>query len=472
MTDTIKLYLDEQEILKKYQAEDPALVTSQRLYDYDEILKHIGIDIDFGYLPQGYLNLYPQDFVVEELGEENNLSTIEPGGFKIPEEKQSGQATLYAELVKVGLSTLEAVGNLTKALGAPAGSVGYGGIKDKVAVTSQKVSLRNIDFKKLDELHVPGLFLKNFFWGKGVMEKGRISGNQFTILVRTATTLGDGWLKGSLAKVEDGFYNFYYLQRFGSPRLLSHQLGELILQKNYEGTIETFLTQIGVQNVPLITQIRQQVKESFGDWVKLEALFNALPYTFRLELEIVKYLKPNPQDFLGALKNIKDQTTLWVYAYASYLFNLTLSKLINEGRGLPKTLPLLLNPEAAAIENYKLYLNQAKINDLKSALSPFPGLFLNKKNTALTKMPVKIIQAKIINNGVMIAFQLPTGAYATTFLAHLFSLYRGLPLPEWLANREKYDTKKILNLGSIAETEKILGDYIFTPLDPKISLEV
>ena len=88
MTDTIKLYLDEQEILKKYQAEDPALVTSQRLYDYDEILKHIGIDIDFGYLPQGYLNLYPQDFVVEELGEENNLSTIEPGGFKIPEEKQ------------------------------------------------------------------------------------------------------------------------------------------------------------------------------------------------------------------------------------------------------------------------------------------------------------------------------------------------------------------------------------------------
>jgi len=97
-----------------------------------------------------------------------------------------------------------------------------------------------------------------------------------------------------------------------------------------------------------------------------------------------------------------------------------LSKLINEGRGLPKTLPLLLNPEAAAIENYKLYLNQAKINDLKSALSPFPGLFLNKKNTALTKMPVKIIQAKIINNGVMIAFQLPTGAYATTFLAHLF----------------------------------------------------
>jgi hypothetical protein len=79
----------------------------------------------------------------------------------------------------------------------------------------------------------------------------------------------------------------------------------------------------------------------------------------------------------------------------------------------------------------------------------------------LTKVPVKVINTKIIEKGVVIAFELPVGAYATTFLTHLFSLYRGLPIPEWL-DKTKHDGKKILNLGSVAPVEEVLGEYIFS----------
>jgi len=462
MKDIVKLYIKEQEELKKYQALRPELVNPKRNYSYQEILKRIGIDIDFGFLPQGYLNCYHQDFVVEEIGRDGQISTIEPGNSTLPEPE--GKKTLYADLVKVGLSTLEAVASLAENLGLELKKINYAGIKDKVAITSQKISFNGIDWQKLKGLKVDGLFLKNYSWGKGVIEKGKLSGNQFIITVRTPVTLGQGWLDQALDRVKDGFYNFYYLQRFGSPRLLSHKLGKLILEQDYQAVIKTFLTEVGVQDVPLLNQLRQKVKNNFGNWPACEEIFSLLPYTFRLELEIIRYLKNKPDDYLGVLKikTIIEQSTLWVYAYASYLFNLHLSGLINQQKDLPKELPLLLNPKYPTVKTYADKLAEDKIKDLnKSLINIFGRSMILEKNVCLTKVPVKILGAKIIEKAVVIAFELPPGAYATTFLTHLFALYRGLPLPEWLS-KTKYDSKNILGLGSVKKTEAVLGEYMFS----------
>tara|TARA_Y100000310_G_C20688827_1_gene820882 strand:- start:1561 stop:2973 length:1413 start_codon:yes stop_codon:yes gene_type:complete len=465
MTDLIKLYTDEQDKLKKYQEKDPGLVTPQRNFSYQEILSYIGINVDFGFLPQGYLNFYHQDFIVEEVDSKGEAITIEPGSLDLVTAKP-GDKTLYAQMVKVGLSTLEARENLAQALGVPVKQINYGGIKDKVAITSQQISLRGINPEKVEEivkgLKVSGLYLKNLSWGKGIIEKGKIRGNRFIITVRTPSTLGQGWLDQALDRVKDGFNNFYYLQRFGSPRLLSHTLGKLILQQEYEAVVKTFLTSTGVQDVPLLSRIREQAVNDFGNWQKLEELFSELPYTFRLELGLIRYLAKKPDDYLGALKSIEDQTTLWVYAYASYLFNLHLSSSVTKGETLVAELPLLLNPQHTAIKTYAQKLSEDNILDLKKSAQAFFGRdVLHQKNVCLTKVPVKVINTKIIEKGVVIAFELPVGAYATTFLTHLFSLYRGLPIPEWL-DKTKHDGKKILNLGSVAPVEEVLGEYIFS----------
>ncbi len=61
--------------------------------------------------------------------------------------------------------------------------------------------------------------------------------------------------------------------------------------------------------------------------------------------------------------------------------------------------------------------------------------------------------------GILISFSLDKGSYATTFLAHLFTLTGGLPLPEWIQT-QKYDFKKLLGLGSIKETHEKFEDII------------
>ena len=54
--------------------------------------------------------------------------------------------------------------NLAKALEVENKQISYSGIKDKVAITSQRIAIRNINKEKLDNLEVPGLFLKNLSW--------------------------------------------------------------------------------------------------------------------------------------------------------------------------------------------------------------------------------------------------------------------------------------------------------------------
>lgn len=460
---SVDYYLLEQERLAQYRQTNPELVEPKRKFSYEEILQHIGIEVDFGFLPQGYLNLYPQDFTVEELALDGSVSTIEPNQTETIPDKPAGQTTLYADLVKVGFSSIEAVNALAQGLGTEVKNIGYAGIKDKVAITSQKISLRNFDLEKLKQFRGEGFFLKNYTWGKGVVGRGAILGNRFTITVRTPVTLGQGWLDQALKKLEHGFFNFYFLQRFGSPRLLSHKLGKLILKQDFEGAVKTFLADPGTQDVGLLNRVREQANRDFGKWAELEQAFSLLPYTFRLELILVRYLKKHPTDFRGALKQIDDQVTLWVYAYASYLFNKHLSKLINSQTDLPDELPLLLNPDYKTVDTYIESLKQDGVIDLeKSVIKIFGHNVLNKKNTSAVIHPAKINEIKIVEGAVVISFDLPKAAYATTFLTHMFSLFRGLPLPEWL-NKEKIDSKKILGLGSVAECEQVLGDYIFTP---------
>jgi len=296
------------------------------------------------------------------------------------------------------------------------------------------------------------------------MERGRLKENHFTIIIRTPKTLDGQWLTNSLEKISGGFYNFYYLQRFGSPRLISHILGKLLLRQEYEKVIKTLLCSNGVQDIPLLKGLRLEACTRFGkDWQHVKKTFLYLPYTFRQELEVLDYLTERPTDYLGALKLIKQQSTFWVYSYASYLYNLHLSHVVQTDREpLKEAFPLLLNPAWNTIPTYEAQLKKDGIENLERALIPIFGYNpINSKNVCRTKAPVTIGKTEIVKKAIILTFDLPTGAYATTFLTHLFTIYRGLPLPKWL-DITKYDSKGLLGTGSVAKVEDILGEYMFS----------
>ena len=127
-------------------------------------------------------------------------------------------------------------------LHAPSDAVQYAGIKDKNAITSQQISIRKKSLEEVKKVNSSYFFLKDFEVGNGVVEIGGLSGNWFTILIRTDQSFNPDAFLEKINKLErNGFYNFYYVQRFGTPRLIAHTLGALLLQGKYKEAVETML---------------------------------------------------------------------------------------------------------------------------------------------------------------------------------------------------------------------------------------
>ncbi|MFA4880632.1 MAG: tRNA pseudouridine(13) synthase TruD [Candidatus Doudnabacteria bacterium] len=499
---SFQLFQKQQKYLEKMQKERPDLFEVDKLFREEEVLPQIGITTLDPKRPEGFLRLYPQDFIVEEIQKDGSLSQIEPKD-NVPEKPKEEKFTLYADLVKVGISTLEVVSRLAKALEITPNKIGYAGIKDAQALSSQRIALPKIGYEKVNpvrELHsltVPanggikppsasissppptssvafsngvkdlkleGFFLNNFFYGRGTVEVGSLLGNRFTIFVRTEKRFPREELKNKLAAIkEKGFLNYYQTQRFGGARMLSHILGKLILQKKYEETVKTFLTTPSDYNIKLIKAVRARAAENYGNWKRMREILNHLPYNFQNEIKILEYLEKYPSNFIGALIALQDQTQLWVYAYASLLFNEYLSWATENNETIPRDIPLLLSPDYQDQNFYRVLLDRDGIRDLQEALRPFKFIPIKRRfNPALIFL--KNILAKSLMSGVIISFSLDKGAYATTFLMNLFKLRQGLPIPAWL-NRDQIDSKKILEIGTCEPACERLKEYIFSVLD-------
>ncbi len=451
------LFEKEKPVFKRYKETNPELFIRSQISE-GELFSKIGISVPSKSRPEGYIRLYFHDFIVEEVSVNQEISEIEPKDNKdIP---SSSLFTLYSDLVKVGISTSDAILSLAKKLGIKANKIGHSGLKDVRALTSQKIAFPNIDSEilgKIKELSPRNFFLTNFSYGRGSIQPGGLFGNRFTIFVRTKEKIEQKTISEKVERIQkEGFLNFYSVQRFGTPRFLSHFFGKLILQGKYEEAVFSFLFKPGLKETALIKKIREKAGES-RNWKQVEDIFKELPYTFRNELRIISYLKEHPRNFIGALFFLEDQTSLWVYAYTSYLFNLLLS--LNKKMDLPDEIPLLLSNNPKDLDIYKFWLEKDNIKDFQKTLKPFSFIVLKRRLIKSRIFPQEL-QYKILPEGIIISFILKKGAYATTFLMNLFEVKKGLPRPEWVKTKE-YDIKKELKIGSVEKAKEILGEDIF-----------
>lgn len=459
------LFKREREVFEKYKKLKPQLFIPFKVSE-KELFSWIGIKINFPYRPIGYFRLYFQDFIVEEILDNGEISEVllKENKILLP----SPPFTLYANLIKVGISTTEAIFHLAKYLNLNPNKIHYAGIKDVFALTSQKIALPNIDaeiFEKIKKFSSPNFLLTNFSFGKGTIQPGQLFGNRFTIFIRTKEKIDEKWISQKLEEIEkEGFLNFYQVQRFGTPRFLSHILGKLILQGRYKEAIFTFLFEPGLKGIPFIKRIRERAKKLAPNWKEVEKLFQKFPYTFRNELRLLSYLKKHPRDFIGALVFFKDQTTLWIYAYSSYLFNLFLS--FTKKTELPENIPLFLSSNPKDWEIYKPWLKRDKIENFPNSIKPFRFIIL-KERLIKTKVFPQKVKYKILPEGVIFSFVLEKGVYATTFLTNFFEIETGEPIPDWVKIKE-YDLKKELKMGSIQKIKEILGQDIFSLQKQKI----
>lgn len=183
----------------------------------------------------GFLKTQFEDFAVEE----------------VPLYEASGTGThAYIQIQKRGYSTMEAARLIAKAIGRKSFDIGYAGLKDTRAVTTQWFSVEHEYNARFEGLALPpGLKILQVSRHKNKIKLGHLAGNKFIIKVRNPEwqrvgTPMDEIVARAVAVLErlekSGVPNFFGPQRFGM-RKDNHLLGLALLREDYETFIKHFL---------------------------------------------------------------------------------------------------------------------------------------------------------------------------------------------------------------------------------------
>lgn len=435
----------ERELMDSVRKLHPEMLERLEPPDQNLILGKIGVTFLSNSRPKGYLRLYPQDFIVQEVMKDGTIvPLVESQPFQDAEDRR----TLWADLIKACISHPHAMTDLQRAFNLDAGQVGYAGIKDAVALTSQRITLRGVTREQAEALSLPQMEIRPTSYGSGALQPSDLMGNRFTLVVRTQS----GALRDDDFKVlqEKGFLNFFGSQRFGS-RLVSHKMGQKLLQGDIDGALLLFFGEVGPFDVPLFRDIRQGLTNLFGDWDAMESLVSRFPHTLHNELKVLRALKRDPRKTKMALGEIRDQVKMWIYAYGSWLVNRRMSQAAERGETLPETIPLPLNSKGP-IPDYEEFMKNDQTLDYLAGMRAFPYVLPADKPLQVRMKP-EGLRWKQIPQGYIVRFALGKGAYATSFLSHLFQLYESRPVPEWV-QKEEVDSFVEMGDGSLEKLKE------------------
>ncbi|HLD57711.1 MAG TPA: tRNA pseudouridine(13) synthase TruD [archaeon] len=219
------------------------------------------------------LKQLPEDFLVEEV-----LS-----------KKPTGSGSyIWFTLEKRNRNLFDVIDEISKQLRIPRDRIGYAGLKDKVAVTKQTLSVYGVNVSELKKLKIDGAKLSGFKKSSQPILLGDLVENKFRIVARDIDKNKQNMISKNVKSINDeGVLNLFDDQRFGSNKN-THIIGKLILKKEWEMAVKLF------------------VRGDSSRWGK----------------SISNYLNRNPEDYLGALRTLpKTLQMLFVNAYQSYLFN-------------------------------------------------------------------------------------------------------------------------------------------------------
>ncbi len=408
--------------------------------------RHIGIDIFSHARPRGVLKYVPTDFVVEEESIDGDIVRIdEPVSF---EETAYGQH-IAARLTKCGMySTLQASLELSHALNIPLENIHYAGVKDGQATTAQRLVIEGVQLEALQQFRDPRFVIESLHRTSEIIRLGELSGNHFSILVRTTQTITQQWLDHMIAWInQHGVVNFYGPQRFYEPRLLSHIFGRLIFQGKYDEALKALFLMPSQFEPRAIANVRSRLSGCYGRFDDMRRVMSAFPYSFAVELRALDAMQSG-KNAIDTLNAIGDQTHYWALAYTSLLANELLSEIVLKKKQMPEELPLLLSTTKWTWDTYKKQLFRDSTQQYIDNIKPIAAIRMSKSPRVSTVVRPEGLRAVSVPEGVVFEFSLSKGAYATTLLSYFFDLVTPPPLIAGISH-ECVDVKKVLGSGSL-----------------------
>ncbi|WP_297454968.1 tRNA pseudouridine(13) synthase TruD [Persephonella sp.] len=379
----------------------------------------------------------PSDFIVEEVFD-YKLSPL-------------GKYQLY-QLKKINLSTLQVVRFLSGLFKIKPSEIGFAGLKDKFAITTQYLSFpldlnipdslcfvnkagRLVETDKLDFYKQQGFCIKKIGYIDNPINLGDNKGNNFTIKVTNLTKNHKKLIYENLDIVKKyGCANYFGEQRFGSVKGRNDFIFKYLLEEKYEKALKTYFS----------------IKGNIKNWGNWERLYKDLKGNLeQYEKDLILGLKRGltPEKAIRILsKNIR---LMFNFAFQSYLWNEYLRKYI-EAKYPYKRVPFIHNWKLSfylEVDDIE-YLKNLEISYTAQEYKPQDRLLqeiieetLWENNVHPEYFEKEVAGIKVLTDGlrkaiffpenlkikgktknsITLSFFLPTGSYATILLRNLLS---------------------------------------------------
>jgi tRNA pseudouridine13 synthase len=356
----------------------------------------------------------------------------------------SGEHT-YLLVEKKGLTTLEMLRRLAKAIGIQERELGYAGMKDARGITRQTVSVPRMAPAELLALEIPGLTFLAAELHNNKLRLGHLAGNSFRIRLRQVAAEALPRAESVLAALlQRGVPNFFGSQRYGSQGN-SAAVGRKLLQGDHEGAIRAL---IGTPEAVRDERWQQGIAAfRAGD---LAAALELLPGSCRTEREIIRTLLRKPGEWQRGVKTIHPRlVALYLSACQSELFDRVVSARMPDldtllagdiackhangacfrvddlGEALPRAASFEISPTGPMFGR-KMLLPEGAAAALEAEVLAGAGLCRETFNQdgplrlegerRPLRVPLGNPSARLEDDDLVLEFALPKGAYATSVL--------------------------------------------------------
>jgi len=338
-----------------------------------------------------------------------DFEVIEQSSVQIVDNQKEGNFAIFL-LKKKNMNTETAVQIISQKIRIPRKNIGYAGLKDKKAVTTQYISLKN-GKKSLENLEFKNFSLQFVGFSKIDISLGNLVSNYFKIVVRNVSKRELQIFEKNLERLEKN--NFFFPNFFGKQRFSAnnHKIGQLLVKKDFKTATEVLL--------------KNGASASY-------------------EKKVSDFLSKNSSNFVGALRLIhKRILSIFVNSYQSWIFNSVLEKYFAKKNSLDfKKLETLMVPLAgfgteiaeSRIKEQKI-INRLFVDFMDSEKISFRDFVIPQiQNLSSEGTCRKIIsQAKRFEvkisvddlnkekSKIFVKFSLPKSSYATVFIDYLFA---------------------------------------------------